>query len=123
MPGLSLLTRLEKGNDMAKTKKKPEPKTDKQVKAEIEKLREMKPFVRQFTAFGDNNHDRIDCEIKALEDDMDDDATYDEWPDDEADADSRSSAQFAIAWRDGDEAESPSENWAILDSRNKKAKK
>lgn len=99
------------------------PKTDKEVKAEIAALKEMKPFVRQFTAFGDNNHDKMDCEIQALEEDMDEDQTYDEWPEDEADMEKRSAAQYAIAWRNGDEDESPSEGWKPLDSRTKADKK
>lgn len=99
------------------------PKTEKEVKAEVAKLKEMKPFVRQFTAFGDSNHDKMDCEIQALEEDMDEDQTYDEWPEDEADMEKRSAAQYAINWREGDEEESPSEGWKMLDSRNQKADK
>ncbi len=41
-------------------------KTQKEVDAEVEKLREMKPFVRQFTSFGDDNHARIEAEIQAI---------------------------------------------------------
>jgi hypothetical protein len=96
------------------------PKTDQQVKDEIKKLREMKPFVRQFNSFGDSNHELIDCEIQALESDMDEDETYEEWPEGEADMEKRSSAQRAIEWRNGDEDESPSKGWEALDSRKKK---
>lgn len=98
-------------------------KTEKQVKEEVAKLIEMKPFVREFTAFGDSNHERIDCEIRALKEDMDEDKTYDEWPEDEADMEKRNAAQYVIQWRDGDEDEAPSKGWESLDSRKNKAKK
>jgi len=96
-------------------------KTDKQVDKEIEALKEMKPFVREFTAFGDSNHDKIDAQIKALEEMNDEEDADDEWPD-EADNEVRMCATDAIRWMNGeDDGAQPSKNWASLDSR-KKAK-
>lgn len=101
---------------MAKKKTVP---TEKQIKAEIEKLHEMKPFVRQYTAFGDNNHDRIDAQIAALED-MDCDEDVDDAYPEEDQMDIASHARDAMNWKIGNEDVSPSENWKSLDSRNKK---
>ncbi|MGE0333193.1 MAG: hypothetical protein AB7P37_21140 [Ramlibacter sp.] len=43
------------------------PPTDQQVADEIAKLREIKPRVRRYTAFGDDNHALIDAQIDVLE--------------------------------------------------------
>lgn len=99
---------------------KQKPKLSAEIQQEIEKLAEMKPFVRQFTAFGDDNHEKIDAALKALHDMHDEEDADDEWPDEE-DCEVRSAAQYAIRWMDGEEKEAPSEGWACLDSRNKKA--
>jgi len=101
---------------------KNKPKSQKAVEKEIKALKEMKPFVRQFTAFGDNNHDKIDGQIKALEEMGDEEEADDEWVD-EADNEIRMNACDAIRWKNGeDDGAQPSRNWASLDSR-KKAKK
>ena len=95
------------------------PKTEQEVKVEIAALREMKPFVRHFSAFGDDNHAKIDAQNKALEEKMDEDDVYNEWPD-SGDYELLNNAQDAINWRDGEsesEDGSPSQQWAILDSR------
>ncbi len=103
---------------MSKTK----TPTEKQVKAEIEKLREMKPFVVQYTAFGDNNHHRIDAQIRALEEMEDDEDVDDAYPE-ESQMDIASCARDAVNWKTGDDDSAPSDNWKSLDSRNRKAKK
>ena len=40
--------------------------TEKQVKAEIERLTEMKPNVRHHTSFGDDNWGKIEAQIMVL---------------------------------------------------------
>ncbi len=40
--------------------------TQEQVKTEIETLEDMKPKVKRFTAFGDDNHAAIDAQIDVL---------------------------------------------------------
>jgi hypothetical protein len=91
-------------------------KTPDEVKAEIAKLREMKPTVRHHTAFGGDNWAAIDAQIKVLEEGMDADKIWDEWPDDERDMHERDSALEALAWKDGEETEdeTPSAGWQSL---------
>jgi len=91
-------------------------KTQEEIKAEIEKLKEMKPFVRHYSAFGDDNWKKIDIEIKVLEKQEDISDFYD-------DPEDSSCAVWVWDWLNGDLAEdegSPSSNWAVLDSRNAK---
>ena len=101
---------------------KPTPKTVAEVKAEIKRLQEMKPFVRKTTHFGDDNHERIDAQIRVLEEAMDEDDIWNEWPEEEEHQDIRSQAEYALRWSEGEEKDSPSKDWSWLDSRNKKAK-
>lgn len=37
-----------------------------EVKAEADKLKFMKPYIRQYSYFGDNNHQKVDIEIDVL---------------------------------------------------------
>jgi len=84
-------------------------KTEKQVSDEIKKLRDMKPNVRRFTAFGDDNWRRIEVQIAVLERNMDENdiGIY-------TDPDENSQAYDAIQWREGEIDESPSDGWKSL---------
>jgi hypothetical protein len=92
------------------------PKTPDEIKAEVAKLREMKPRVRHRTSFGDDNWAAIDAQIKVLEEGMDEDEIYDEWPEGERDMHERDSALEALAWKNGEETEdeTPSAGWQSL---------
>lgn len=48
-------------------------KTKEEIKTMVEKLKELKPKVRQTSVFGDNHHDAIDAQIRVLEEHMSDD--------------------------------------------------
>lgn len=87
--------------------------TEKQIGMEIAKLRAMKPSVRRYTTFGDDNWAKIDAQIQALEEGMTDEDTYDEWPDN-SQGDVRYNAQDAIFWANGKEKEAPSKGWKRL---------
>lgn len=75
-------------------------KTAQEIHAEVDALRKMKPDVRHFTAFGDDNWAAIDRQIEALVDewtdndvrDLRDDLTEHEFQ----------SAREAIDWANGD---------------------
>ena len=97
---------------MAKAKKK--VPTQAEVEAEIKKLKEMKPKVRETSYFGDNHHDAIDAQIEALEDDLDTDDCYDREENGDWAENVRSAAVDAIDWRDGDKDEQPSLEWKDL---------
>ena len=49
----------------------------KQIEAEIETLRTMKPTVLMESRFGDNHHDAIDAQIDVLMNGMTEDNVYD----------------------------------------------
>lgn len=54
-------------------------KTEEQVTAEIAALQAIKPKVRQFTAFHDDNHAGIDAQIQVLTDRMDSEQVHDKY--------------------------------------------
>jgi hypothetical protein len=56
------------------------PKTQAQIDKEIKALKDIKPRVRQCTGFGDNNWDAIDAQIRVLEEHMDEDDVYVNFP-------------------------------------------
>lgn len=90
--------------------------TAKQIEAEIALLEKMKPAVRQYSAFGDDNHASIDAQIEVLNNMFDDDDVYNnaeepdgEWPQYVVD-----SALEAVRWLEGDNEEPPSDDWKPL---------
>jgi len=85
-------------------------KTREEALAEAKKLREMKPKVRQFSFFNDDNWAQIDAQIKVLEDDMDEDDIYgNEW-----DQGEESAAMSTRLWMDGEDNFPPSDDWEDL---------
>lgn len=50
--------------------------TNKEIAAEAKKLDEMKPKVRRFSMFGDDNWAAIEAQIRVLEEDLDEDEIY-----------------------------------------------
>lgn len=79
-------------------------RTKEEIQAEIAKLTEMKPRVRQFSNFGDDNHKEIDEQLYVLRTDMDDDDALE----------LEGAAYDAYQWKQGDEDESPSASWEPL---------
>jgi hypothetical protein len=92
-------------------------KTQEETNEEINRLREMQPKVRRYTAFGDDNHEAIEAEIQALEENATEEETYDWEKDGEFSQHACESARSVILWRDGEEDESPSESWEPLVKR------
>ena len=110
---------------------KKKPKTAKEIKKELDALTKMSTLIPQYTAFGGNNREKIEAEIRVLADDMSEDEIYGEWPMDGKDdketeefqreyAEQNSSALYARRWMDGEEKESMSSNWAPLAKKKKK---
>lgn len=106
------------------------PKTPKQIKKELDALSKMKTLIPQYTAFGDNNREKIEAEIRVLADDMSEDEIYGEWPVDGKDDEEsnellreygaqNSAALYARRWMDGEEEESMSQGWAPLAKKKK----
>lgn len=107
------------------------PKTAKEIKKELDALTKMSTLIPEYTAFGGNNREKIEAEIRVLADDMSEDEIYGEWPVDgktpkESEelyreyGEQNSSALYARRWMDGEEEESMSSGWAPLTKKKKK---
>ena len=89
--------------------------TDKLVNAEIAKLKKMKPKIRRYTAFGDDNWEKVDAEIRVLEKRMDQDDVDEHWDgENDRDRELHSSACDAVEWLEGGSVASPSSEWESL---------
>lgn len=85
------------------------------IKAEIERLKEMKPKVVKLSFFGDDNHATIDAQIYVLENELIEDKAYDNYK--ASDEHIREGAEVAGRWLESDECDevdSPSKEWARL---------
>lgn len=100
--------------------------TAKQIEAEVAALTEMKPHVRHYTAFNEDNHAAIEAQIETLSKGLRESQLYDRFEprDDEGEPDNSGnnraeldSALEAYRWREGEEKEKPSTGWKVLDSR------
>lgn len=90
-------------------------KSQKEIDAQIKSLKAVRPKVRPVSGFGDDNLAKLDAQVKVLEDDLDSDDVWDEWPEDEGDMEIRMSADDAIAWREGDgESDDLSKDWPLI---------
>lgn len=97
--------------------------TEKQIKAEINKLYDLLKKVPMTNFFNENNHDKINAQIKVLEDRMDEDEVYAEFEDTE-DPDKTydlvSNARDAAMWLIGEsEYGSPSDGWKEIAKKGK----
>jgi len=91
------------------------PKTQAEIDAQIKALKVVRPKVKPYSAFGDDHLRNLDAQIKVLEDDMDSDDVWDEWPDEEGDVGTRMSAEDAVSWRDGEsDIEDLAEDWPLI---------
>lgn len=80
-------------------------KTQKEIDAQVKALKEIRPKVKPYNFFGDSNLDKLDAQVKVLEEDMISEEVFDEWPEEEGDMNIRMAADDAIAWRDGESDE------------------
>ena len=85
--------------------------TVEQVQQEIAALKEIKPRVRRYTFFGDDNHDAIDAQIETLEQGYDEDDLDREWEEDEH---IYQSAREALDWKNGYAETGLADSWSSL---------
>jgi hypothetical protein len=93
-----------------------EAPTREEIEAEVEKLKEMEPNVRQFSKF-DDNRAAIRAQIEVLEEALDESEIFDRFEDaDDPDAPNSimEAAQEALRWMEGEEDEAPSLGWKHL---------
>lgn len=91
-------------------------KTKEETEQQIIKLKELRPKVRPYSAFGDDNLAKLDAQVKVLEEDMDSDEIWDEWPQEESDMGIRMAAEEAANWLVGkSEADDLAEDWPLID--------
>lgn len=89
-------------------------RTADEIQKEIAALKELRPKVRHYTVFDDNNRAAIGVQIDALECDWDDDDIDQYLDDEEINEFEAGNAREAVAWRDGSGESSPSAEWAEL---------
>lgn len=83
--------------------------TAKAIAAEVAKLKALKPNVKRYTFFGDDNHAAIDAQIQVLEQNLSDDDIGRRF-----NGEVQSEAFNARNWLDGDADEALSKGWAEL---------
>jgi len=89
-------------------------KTQKEIEKQIVALKEIRPKVRPYSFFGDDNLAKLDAQVKVLEEDMDSDEVWGEWPEEESDMEIRMAADGAVAWRDGEsEVDDLATDWPL----------
>jgi len=87
----------------------------KQIKAEIETLKTMKPTVLMESRFGDNHHDAIDAQIDVLMNGMTEDIVYDACENDGLKDNVRDAMLEAAQWVNGESEDgAPSKGWKEL---------
>ena len=87
-------------------------RTPEAIAAEIAALQAMKPNVRRYTLFHDDNHAAIDAQIQLLQE-SDPEAAFADYAI-EDDEHVYFSANEAMDWLRGDNDEAPSVSWADL---------
>ena len=87
----------------------------KQIEAEIETLRTMKPTVLMESRFGDNHHDAIDAQIDVLMNGMTEDNVYDACENDGLKDNVKDAMLEAAQWVNGESEDgTPSNGWKEL---------
>ena len=89
-------------------------KTQKEIDEQVEKLKAIRPRVKPYSFFGDSNLDKLDAQVKVLEEDMIEDDITDEWPE-ESDMEIRTAADDTVNWRDGEsEIDDLAKDWPLI---------
>jgi hypothetical protein len=95
--------------------------TDVQIRAEANRLFEMKPKVLQFSGFGDDHHAAIDAQFLVIQDflgdqeDFFDERAIEDYAETHGWAENvTSAAREMFQWLEGDEENAPSKDWESL---------
>ena len=92
--------------------------SEKQIDAEIKKLKTLKPLIPEFTFFRDNNYEKIKAQIEVLKEGLTEEDVYDRFEDSEnpdKTADLVGDAIEAALWLIGEaEKDAPSKGWKEL---------
>lgn len=87
-------------------------RTKEQIEQEVKKLEEIKPKVRQFSVFGDDNHAAIEVQIAVLKGELNENGIFNKYEDNDH---LRDNGLEALAWmQEESEVESLAEEWATL---------
>ena len=90
-------------------------KTEKEIKKEIKALKAIRPKVRPFSAFGDDNLAQLDAQVVVLEEDLDNNEIYDRYDHSGISEEIISAALEARNWIDGEsEDESLAEGMPLI---------
>ena len=80
-------------------------KTQEEIKKEIEALKAVRPKVRPFSIFGDDNLANLDAQVDVLEHDLDSDDIYERYDHAAASEYVLEGALYARDWMDGERDE------------------
>lgn len=88
------------------------PKTPTEIAQEIHDLQTLRPRVRRYSMFGDDNWARIDAQVRTLQHGWTEDDLYDTWG---MESEGLLNAGLdAIQWRQGEAEEGLAESWQEL---------
>jgi len=91
-------------------------KSQKQIDEQIKALKAVRPRVRPHSTFGDYNLAKLDAQVKVLEEDLDSDDVWDEWPEEESDMEIRTAADDAVDWRDDEsDIDDLAADWPLIE--------
>lgn len=91
------------------------PPTQTEIDAEVAALEAVKPRVRRYSIFRDDNHAAIDAQIEVLCDALDDEDIDDNQDSGKWDEHVYASARDALNWKKGEaEDGSPSSGWEAI---------
>lgn len=88
-------------------------KTKEQIKKEIEALKTVRPNVRPYSMFGDDNLAQLDAQVAVLENDWDNNDIYDEYDRAGLSEEILSSALYARQWIEGENDDDLAEGWPL----------
>lgn len=89
--------------------------TQKQVEAEINRLRDLQPRVRHFTMFHDDNRAAVGIQIRVLEGELDEDAVEEQLANEDITQHEYDNALEALQWLAGEGSTATlSEEWEPL---------
>jgi len=89
-------------------------KTKKEIQTEIKALKAVRPKVRPYSAFGDNNLEQLDAQVDVLENNLDNNEIYNKYDRSQYSEETVSAALDARQWIDGEsEVESLAEGYPL----------
>jgi len=89
-------------------------KSQAEIESQIKRLIAIRNKIKPFNIFGDSNLDKLDAQIRVLEENLDSEEVWDIWSSEE-DEEVRISAEEAVRWQnDESDIEDLAADWPML---------